>query len=142
MVDAWPVLTLTPVWKEPPAIYAPLKDTSGVILAEFPILQNETGNIPFMYFSLWHWSPMVNGYSGFIPKSYADLRAEIAKFPAAEAIAALRRRGVTYVTVNCGLNYPGCDELRGEMRYSPYLRLLADTQWLGRPAQLYEVAGP
>ena len=141
MIDAWPVLPLRPVWREPPAIYNGLKGTPGVILAEFPILQDETGNIPFMYFSLWHWSPMVNGYSGFIPKSYADLRMEIATFPSAEAVAALRRRGVTHVTVNCGLRYPGCGDLRGEMRFSPYLRLIADTEWLGLPAQLYEFAG-
>jgi hypothetical protein len=142
MVDAWPALTLRPVWKEPPAIYALLKDTPGVILAEFPILEDETGNIPFMYFSLWHWSPMVNGYSGFIPKSYTDLRADIARFPDADAIAVLRRRGVTHVTVNCAIRYAGCDDLRRDlMRKSADLRLIADTQWLGHPVQLYEVTG-
>jgi hypothetical protein len=140
MVDAWPVLTLKPVWTEPPAIYDALKGSSGVILLETPILGDETGNIPFMYFSLWHWSPMVNGYSGFIPQSYADLRREIATFPSAGAVAALRRRGVTHVTVNCGLDYPGCDELRDLMRKSSDLRLTADTQWLGKPVQLYEIA--
>ena len=141
MIDAWPVLALTPVWKEPPAIYAPLKD-AGAILAEMPIERDESANMPFMYFSLWHWSPMINGYSGFIPRSYADLRLEIAAFPTAGAVAALRRRGVTHVTVNCGLDYPDCNELLDEMRRSPYLRLVADTQWLGHPVQLYEVAGP
>jgi hypothetical protein len=141
MIDAWPVLTLKPVWTEPPTIYNALKGTPGVILAETPTLSDETGNIPFMYFSLWHWLPMVNGYSGFIPKSYADLRKEMATFPSAEGVAALRRRGVTHVTVNCGLGYPGCDELRGEMRYSPYLRLIAETQWQRGPVQLYEFAG-
>ena len=38
-------------------------------------------NIPFMYFSLWHWARMVNGYSGFIPKSYADFQKEMAALP-------------------------------------------------------------
>jgi hypothetical protein len=140
VIDAWPVLELTPVWKEPPAIYESLKGT-GVILAEMPLEPDESANMPFMYFSLWHWSPMVNGYSGFIPKSYADLQKEISRFPDAESVAALRRRGVTHVTLNCGLNYPGCNELRSEMRFSPYLRLIADTEWQGRPMQLYEVAG-
>ena len=142
MVDAWPVLTLRPVWTEPPAIYNALQGTSGVILAETPMLEDQPANIPFMYFSLWHWSPMVNGYSGFIPQSYADLRKEIATFPSAEGVAALRRRGVTHVTINCALGYPGCNDLRNEMRYSPYLRLIADTRWQGGPVQLYEIAGP
>jgi hypothetical protein len=142
MIDAWPALTLTPVWKEPPAIYELLKDTPGAVLAEMPIEVDASANTPFMYFSLWHWSPMVNGYSGFIPKSFAGLQAEIATFPGADAIAALRRRGVTHVTVNCALGYPNCDEIRELMRHSASLRLTADTQWRGRPVQLYEVAGP
>ena len=41
-----------------------------------------------------------------------------------EAIAALRARGVNYVTINCGLAYPGCDELVDRARASPSLRLL------------------
>src|SRR5262245_25346018 len=67
MVDAWPALPLQPVWKEPPSTYDVLKDTPNVVIAETPLLDNEVGNLPFMYFSLWHWTKMVNGYSGFIP---------------------------------------------------------------------------
>ena len=141
MIDAWPVLVLTPVWKEPPAIYGSLKDTSGVVLAEFPITGDEVGNIPYMYFSLWHWAPMVNGYSGFIPQSYHDLLPDIAEFPSADAIAALRRRGVTHVTANCALGYAGCEDLIDRMRHADGLRLIAETQWLGHPVQLWELSG-
>jgi hypothetical protein len=142
LIDAWPALALQPVWLEPPPIYRGLKGVPGVVLAEFPILPDETGNIPFMYFSLWHWTPMVNGYSGFIPASYAELRTSIAAFPDAASVAALRARGVTHVSINCGLLYPGCTELLGAMWTSPSLRLIADTQWNGQPVQLYEVARP
>ena len=31
MIDAWPALVLTPVWKEPPPIYDVLKYTPNVI---------------------------------------------------------------------------------------------------------------
>jgi len=95
-----------------------------------------------MYFSIWHWLPMVNGYSGFVPKSYQDLRRDLALFPAAEAVDALRRHGVTHVTVNCGFNYTGCNELMDAMRRARRLRLAASTEWRGFPVQLYEVLPP
>ena len=94
-----------------------------------------------MYFSLWHWSPMVNGYSGFIPKSYAELRKEMVTFPSDEAVAALRRRGVNRVTINCGIDYPGCDDLADLMRHSTKLRIVSEARWQGRRVDLYKVAG-
>jgi len=142
MVDAWPALTLQPVWKEPPSVYAVLKYTPNVVIAETPLLDDETANMPFMYFSLWHWLRMVNGYSGFIPNSYAEFRKQMVFFPDATSIAALRSRGVKYVTVNCGLYYPDCHELMDAMRHDTRLRLTADTQWNGHTVQLYEVLAP
>jgi hypothetical protein len=142
MIDAWPALSVGPVWKEPPSIYDALKYTPSVVIAEMPLLDNETANIPFMYFSLWHWTRMVNGYSGFIPNSYAEFRKGMVFFPDASSIATLRRLGVTYVSVNCGLHYPGCHELIDAMRKDTRLRLAADTQWNEDTVQLYEVLAP
>jgi hypothetical protein len=142
MIDAWPALTLTPVWKEPPSFYRTLQKMPRVVLAEFPVPYDETLNIPFMYFSLWHWQPMVNGYSGFIPMSYADLTKALVPFPAPSALAALRAHGVTYLTVNCGLGYEGCEETLRRMRQSPSLRLLDDATWEGHAVDLFELAGP
>ena len=139
MIDAWPALSIRPVWKEPPSIYDVLKFTPNVVIAETPLLDDETGNIPFMYFSLWHWTRMVNGYSGFSPKSYANFHNEMVFFPDTRSIAALRKLGIKYVTVNCGLYYPGCGELMDAMRHDRRLRLAADTQWNGHTVQLYEV---
>jgi hypothetical protein len=142
MIDAWPALSVGPVWKEPPSIYGALKYTPSVVIAEMPLLDNETANIPFMYFSLWHWTRMVNGYSGFIPNSYAEFRKGMVFFPDASSIATLRRLGVTYVSVNCGLHYPGCHELIDAMRKDTRLRLAVDTQWNEDTVQLYEVLAP
>ena len=80
--------------------------------------------------------------SGFIPQSYAAFQKEMLLFPDADSIAALRRRGVTYVSVNCGLPNAGCQEQSEAMRRSKALRLAADTTWLGKPVQLYEVLPP
>jgi hypothetical protein len=141
MIDAWQALMLSPVWKEPPPIYQRLKFTPGAILAEFPMAEptNIDRNTFFLYFSLWHWSRMVNGYSGFTPHSYADLHEEIVNFPRDEAVAALRARGVSHVTVNCALNDAGCDDLADRMRHSTQLRMVAEASWMGHPVQLYEV---
>ena len=35
----------------------------------------------YMYFSLWHWRPMINGYSGFTTPAYQPLLEDMADFP-------------------------------------------------------------
>jgi hypothetical protein len=142
MIDAWPVLVLTPVWKTPPPIYDVLRYTPDATIAELPILDDETGNIPYMYFSLWHWARMVNGYSGYIPQSYADFRKEMVFFPDTRSIEALRARGVTYVSVNCGLYPEGCLDVTIATRHDTRLRLTSEFMWNNQPVQLYEVLAP
>jgi hypothetical protein len=139
VIDAWPALVVVPVWKEPPPIYESLKNGSDVVLAEFPVTRTEHLNTAFMYFSIWHWLPMVNGYSGFFPPSYRSLEPALIEFPRGDTPGVLRQRGVTHVTVNCGLGYPGCDETAALMRRSKDLRLVIDTRWQGAPVQLYEL---
>jgi hypothetical protein len=141
-IDAWPSLSLLPVWKDPPAIYAALKEKPGVVLAEFPVDANEVFNLPYMYFSVWHWMPMVNGYSGHIPQSYSMLAPDLLQFPRGDTVAALRRRGVTHVTVNCGLYESGCREIMALARQSPKMRPIAETRWQAAPVQLFELTGP
>lgn len=142
VADAWPALRLQAAFEEPPGVYEAVRNMPGVVLAEFPMPQDEIYNIPYMYFSLWHWARLVNGYSGFIPQSYAALVEDVATFPDADAVAALRRRGVTHVTVNCGLEYAGCDQLQRATSASASLLLVVETQWRGQPARLYRVLDP
>lgn len=143
MIDAWPRLELVPVWREPPTIYESLKKERRVVLFEMPVTRGNPDyfaeNTPFMYFSVWHWLPMVNGYSGFIPQSYGELINEIEEFPKPEALDALRRRGVTHVTVNCVLYTVGCGDQLDNMERSAGLRQVVDTRWHGRFVRLYEL---
>src|SRR4026208_1857140 len=118
-------------------MYSLMRNTPGAVLAEMPYY--DTANTVYMYFSTWHWTPMVNGYSGFVPNSYIQLQRDILLFPAAEAVDALRRRGVTQVTVSWGLGDAGCNELMEARRRARRLRLSADTVWRGSPVQLYEL---
>ena len=81
LLDAWPAINLVPVWRDPPPIYESVRTAPGVVLAEFPVRPDSAFNAVFMYFSLWHWLPMVNGYSGFIPKSWARHFAAFGRLP-------------------------------------------------------------
>ena len=140
-IDASPALPLVPVWKEPPAIYEALARKPRAVLAEFPVDENDVFNTPFMYFSVWHWTPMVNGYSGHLPRSYTGVAPSLLAFPRGDAVAVLRRWGVTHVTVNCGLQRPRCKETMTQVGRSPDLRLIRETRWEGEPVQLFELTG-
>jgi hypothetical protein len=142
MIDLRPALDLTPVWASPPPIYGTLRGRTDVVLAEFPFelsLPKATNDLPFMYFSVWHGLPMVNGYTGFIPETYQRLVEGVRGFPDEGALAVLRARGVTHVTVNCALMGDTCPALLEQTRRSPGLRLVTAGQWEGRPARLYEL---
>ena len=140
-IEAWPSLPRVPVWKDPPPIYEALQGRSDVVLAEFPVDANAVFNTPFMYFSLWHWQRMVNGYSGYVPESYMALTSDLVEFPRGETLGALRRRGVTHVTVNCGLQRNGCKETMTLMGQAHGLRLVNEGRWEGESVQLFELTG-
>jgi hypothetical protein len=46
-----------------------------------------------------HWKPMVNGYSGFVPRSYVAHYETLAGFPDPLTFDALRKIGVTHLVV-------------------------------------------
>jgi hypothetical protein len=143
VVDAYSRFSVfVPVWAAPPAIYEHIKGKPGVVLAEVPVTDMPYVNTVYMYFSLWHWAPMVNGYSGFLPQwFYEQLFPRLGEFPRGNSADVLREHGVTHVTVNCGLRYMNmnCEETADLMRISTDLRLIAETRWEGAPVRLYEL---
>jgi hypothetical protein len=145
LVDAWPTLTLDPVWTGPPPIYGALENRSDVVLAEFPVRADPAFNAVFMYFSLWHWQPMINGYSGFIPRQYVEASPVLQEFPLGRSIVLLQQQGVTHVTVNCGLRWVGiedCETILTRVRNTPELTLVRMQEWEGARVALYELAPP
>ncbi len=143
VVDAWPALTLVPVWRTPPAVYDALRGRSDVVLAELPVRPEAAFNAAYMYLSLWHWLPMVNGYSGFIPGPYAEVAPALQDFPLGTSVDVAQRLGVTHVTVNCGLRFVGeddCQVIRARIRRDTRLHLRSATTWEGAPVDLYELA--
>jgi hypothetical protein len=143
-VDLWPKLELETVWRSPPAVYVSLPADRPVVLAEFPLrahIGNFTENLPFMYFSLWHWKNMINGYSGFTPRDYPGLVDRVEDIPSPEAVDALQAAGVTHVTMNCALyaSRDGCVELMEDVDRSPRFKRVARTLWHAAPVTLYEL---
>jgi hypothetical protein len=49
--------------------------------------------------SIFHWRRLVNGYSGFLPTTYANTLVDMETFPDERSIARLRRLDVDYVVV-------------------------------------------
>jgi hypothetical protein len=142
VVDFQPILRLRPAWQNPPAVYASLAGRPDVVLAEFPFprqMADLDDNLIYMYFSVWHGTALVNGYSGFFPPDYADVIKELAGFPDADAFRLLRQRGVTHVTVNCAFYGNRCDTIVETLDGMPDVRPLAEARWEGQPVYLYEL---
>jgi hypothetical protein len=143
IVEALPDLHLRRVWSEPPPLYATLGANSGAVLFEYPIHPDPAAfgeNLPYMYFSTWHWTKMVNGYSGSAPESYARLARETAGFPLGHSVAFLQDAGVTHVTLHCALWYrQPCEQTKAALDADARFRLITSGRWENEPAFLYEL---
>jgi hypothetical protein len=140
--DAWPHSDQLPVWRSPPSVYAALPPR-GSVLFEFPVHSPPdrfSENLPYMYFSIWHWRPMVNGYSGFIPRSYDGLLQRVSMFPDAASLHYLGSVGVTHIALHCRLWEPDvCASTMARLDATAGLRRLARAEWYGAPSALYEL---
>jgi hypothetical protein len=106
-------LELIAVPTSAPAAYQWLRTQPAGVVAEFPMPTLSTLPLrdgEFQYLSTFHWRPMVNGYSGNYPDSYARLLLQVTAFPDDRAVAALAAAGVTYVLVH--ERYFGADSYR------------------------------
>jgi hypothetical protein len=85
-----------------PRLYALLADEPRVVLAEVPFYPPHAvfENAEYVLNSTVHWRPLMNGYSGYTPVSYAEYAAVFWYFPRDYAIEAMRRAGVTHVMVH------------------------------------------
>jgi hypothetical protein len=141
LVDAWPRYDTLPMWDGPPSIYASLP--APAVLFEFPVHPEPdrfAENLPYMYFSIWHWRPMVNGYSGFNPREYAATLEGTRGFPAAPALDYLRGAGVTHVAVHCRLWEPAvCAGATRALDSDSRVQLVARADWYGAPSSLYQI---
>ena len=88
---------------EPPALYAWLAQQPKGIVAELPMpfLEAWPGPDPrISYMSIFHWRPLVNGYSGYLPTSYARRLAAVREFPDGSSVEYLREERVRYLILH------------------------------------------
>ena len=134
-IDLSPKLELQPVWLHPPSIYSAIAADPNAVIAEFPFETKYpwvTSNVQVV-FSLWHWRPLLNGYSGFTSREYDDFVMQLADFPGPTSLKALRRRGATHVSVNCAFMSTPCQPLLDRIELSGIFRPISSAMWQRSP---------
>ncbi|MBY0494686.1 MAG: hypothetical protein K2Y23_10760 [Cyanobacteria bacterium] len=101
-LDRW--LTLP---EEPPQVYRWLALQPRSVVAEVPFARADSLHSIYdglyMFNSTYHWQPIVNGYSGFFPKTFIELAEHTTSFPDDASIAYLKQRGVDFLVIHGGL---------------------------------------
>ncbi|MDO8833945.1 MAG: hypothetical protein Q7V01_00035 [Vicinamibacterales bacterium] len=85
-----------------PPIYDTLAAIPRAVVVELPAFDRQAafGNARYLLHSTRHWHPMINGYSGFVPASYARAAEALQTFPGMQALEMLRARQVTHVVIH------------------------------------------
>ena len=102
--------------ERPAEVYRWLATQPRSVVAEIPFAEADRLHAIhdgiYMFNSTWHFQPIVNGYSGFFPKSFLDLAEHTASFPDDRSIEYLKQRGVDLLVIHGSLMKP---ERFGEM---------------------------
>jgi hypothetical protein len=124
-----------------PAVYGALAalPAAPVVELHFPYRRtDEHQHARYMFWSMWHWRPLVNGYSDFIPPDFYEIAVPINYFPDPASFRILQDRGVRYVIVHLDSYDEG--PIRDAMLarfppYGDYLRLVVEVE----NSRLYEI---
>jgi len=95
-------MRLQPAPRTPP-LYRFLTQLPPGVVAEFPIPRRfgwAAYDTLYMFSSISHWYPLVNGYSGFIPEHYRQTISLVSGFPDGASLKRLREIGTRYVIVH------------------------------------------
>lgn len=81
-----------------------------VVIVELPLISDKGmwGSLDrlYMYQGIPHFQRMLNGYSGYAPASFYEMRQTMASFPDDRSMSFLRERHVDYVVVRAGVYEP------------------------------------
>jgi len=92
-----------------PEVYRVLRSAPPGAVVEMPVprLNALPGYDPtFETWTLWHWKPLVNGYSGYYPDDYINTIIRMEVFPEESSISRLRAHDVRYIVVHHALYEP------------------------------------
>ena len=133
----WPLLPVPEV----PEAYRRLATLprGPVVEFHFPYRESDLHNhAKFMYWSMWHWQPLVNGYSDYIPEDFRQIRVPINGFPNPESFEILRARQVRYVVLHTDTYTPASVLESMLARFPPYEQYLRPIVRTGN-IWLYEI---
>jgi hypothetical protein len=96
-------LTFVEFPNRPPTVYRLLRSQPRGVVAELPVASG--GSLPGLeprhaFMSIFHWFPLVNGYSGNYPPSYLARIERLLEFPDERSLRQLHGDGVRYVIVH------------------------------------------
>jgi hypothetical protein len=93
----------------------------------------------YMLASTYHWQPLINGYSDYIPGDFREMAVPLSSFPSIEAFRYLRQRKARYAVFHWNL-YDARSILRTRERieaYGAFLKPITQTP----DVWLYEITG-
>lgn len=120
-----------------PAYLFLAQQPSGQPVVELPMgkptFAEQDKYVEYTYNSVYHWQPLVNGYSTFLPPDYYALVQDVQRFPSKRAVKRLRKWGVEWMVVHSD-RYPNADKLRKELNGQPNIEHVQDfgAIWLYR----------
>jgi hypothetical protein len=79
-----------------------------------PNFADQDKYVEYTYNSVYHWQPLVNGYSTFIPPDYYALVRDMQKFPSQATLARLKAWGVVFVVVHAD-RYKNSRQVRAKL---------------------------
>lgn len=113
---------------------------AGTVVLHFPYRTGEWfPHVEQMFWSMWHWQPMVNGYSDYIPPDVIDLAIPVNSFPSEEAFAILKARDVKYVLIDWRTYNEAATQVM-RARFPPFQQYLRPLVTTG-DVYLYEIVG-
>jgi hypothetical protein len=135
-------LDLRQIPTAPPDIYADLVrdrgDSPTAIVFEFPA--SPLDDPTYMYYSTFHWQYLVNGYSGFFPRSYNRLVDALRDFPSEEGFRQIKLHNTRYILIHgerlFGARY---ETLIPDLDRRTDLRLVSRRPWQHSEISLYRV---
>jgi hypothetical protein len=121
-------------------------------VAEFPIPNTPLEaivarrNLIYMLYSMVHFQPLVQGYSGIAPPGYYELEQTLMRFPDEESARSLANLGVTYAAIHMdsfGPDVMGDVKARlAKLEQDGWLRLVHSVGPDGEEGRVYAVRRP
>ena len=138
-MDAW--LTVP---SKPAEVYQWLAAQPRSVVAEVPFARADALHSIFdglyMFNSTWHWQPIVNGYSGFFPKTFYELADNTVAFPDDRSIAYLKSRGVDLILVHASLmEREAFGDVTAALLARPDIQAMAQFEELGGPDVVFRL---